>query len=128
MYLSIPAKYHVTNQDSEDETEDEGDDEEDEEEEDRNKANGQTKEQKTEENKSEEGKEKEEQEAEKEKNEIESLNSSIPSETQSPPPCLTVLSGADPELGPQLLEAASNGENHNSHFFPNSVALIWPQL
>ncbi|KAM7329095.1 hypothetical protein ACRRTK_010708 [Alexandromys fortis] len=103
------AKYHVTNQDSEDETEDEGDDEEDEEEEDRNKANGQTKEQKTEENKSEEGKEKEEQEAEKEKNEIESLNSSTPSETQSPPPCLTVLSGADPELGPQLLEAASNG-------------------
>ncbi|XP_075827899.1 dynein heavy chain domain-containing protein 1 isoform X4 [Microtus pennsylvanicus] len=105
------AKYHMTNQDSEDETEDKGDnkEEDEEKEEDRNKANGQTKEQKTEENKSEEGKEKEEQEAEKEKNEIESLNSSTPSETQSPPPCLTVLSGADPELGPQLLEAASNG-------------------
>lgn len=120
----------MTNKDSEDETEDEGDDDE----EDRNKANGQTKEQKTEENKSEEGKEKEEQEAEKEKNETESLNSSTSSETQSPPPCLTVLLGADPELGPQLLEAAANGENHNSHFFPNSVApqsfhtMIWPQL
>ncbi|CAO2582639.1 Dynein heavy chain domain-containing protein 1 [Lemmus lemmus] len=99
------AKLQVTKPDSEDETEDERDDDK----EDRNKANGQTKKQKTEKNKSEEGKEKEEQEAEKEKNEIESSNSSTPSEPQSPPPCLIVLSGADPELGPQLLEAAANG-------------------
>uniref|UniRef100_A0A8C8VX39 Dynein heavy chain domain-containing protein 1 n=1 Tax=Peromyscus maniculatus bairdii TaxID=230844 RepID=A0A8C8VX39_PERMB len=98
------AKHRVTNQDSEDETEDEGDDDDDE---DRNEANNQTKEQKTEENKSEE-KEKEEQETEKEKSETESSNSSPSSETQSPP-LLTVLSSADPELGPQLLQAAANG-------------------
>ncbi|CAH6792870.1 dynein heavy chain domain-containing protein 1 [Phodopus roborovskii] len=101
------AKCGVTNQDSEDETEDEGDNDNDEE--DRNEANNQTKEQKIDENKSEEMKEQEEKETEKEKNESESSSSSTSSETLSPPLCLTVLSGADLELGPQLLEAAANG-------------------
>ncbi|KAL1774423.1 dynein heavy chain domain-containing protein 1 isoform X1 [Sigmodon hispidus] len=103
------AKRHVTNQGSED-SEDEGDDDDDngDDDEDRNKANSQTKDQKTEEHKSEE-KETEEQEAEREKSEMESSCSSPSSETQSPVPCLTVLSGTDPELGSQLLEAAANG-------------------
>ncbi|ERE80223.1 dynein heavy chain domain-containing protein 1 [Cricetulus griseus] len=93
------AEHRVTNQDSEEETEDEDDNGNDEE--DRNETNNQ--------NNGEEVKEQEEQETEKEKNETESSNSSTLSETPSLPPCLTRLSGADPELGPQLLEAAANG-------------------
>ncbi|XP_076795999.1 dynein heavy chain domain-containing protein 1 isoform X2 [Arvicanthis niloticus] len=105
------GKYPVTNQDSENETEDELEDENNE---DEDEANEQRKEQKTEESKSEEENKQEERETEKE-NEPKSSGSgsgsgsSPPSETQSPPSCLTVLSGTDPELGPQLLEAAANG-------------------
>lgn len=111
----------MTNQDSEVETEDEPEDDE----EDGNEANDQTKEQKTEENKTEEEKQEgqEERETEKEKNGTRSSSSSQASGTQSPPRCLIVLSGTDQELGPQLLEAAANGENHNPHFPTDSVAL-----
>ncbi|XP_031243612.1 dynein heavy chain domain-containing protein 1 isoform X2 [Mastomys coucha] len=111
------GKYHVTNQDSEDETEDELEDENNEDEDgdgdgDGDEANEQKKEQKAEENKSEDKNEQEEQETEKE-NEPASSSSgsslSSASETQSLPSRLTVLSGTDPELGTQLLEAAANG-------------------
>eukprot|EP00072_Mus_musculus_P038285 XP_006508453.1 PREDICTED: dynein heavy chain domain-containing protein 1 isoform X6 [Mus musculus] len=100
-------KFHVTKQDSGDNTEDELEDENNEEE---DEANEQRKEQKAEENKIQGENEQEVQETEKE-NEPESSgsHSSLPSETQSLPSCLTVLSGTDPELGPQLLEAAANG-------------------
>lgn len=118
LHFSTPAKYHVTNQDSEDETEDELESENNE---DEDEVNEQREEQKTEENKSEEENRQEEQETEKE-NEAESpssgSSSSPPSETQSLPSYLTVLSGTDPELGSQLLEAAANGENHSLHFLP----------
>lgn len=76
------------------------------------KAKDKTKEQKTEdrENEEEEG-EKEEQEHEEEE-ETEREGSRPASETGSLPlPHLRVLSGADPELGPQLQEAAASGEN-----------------
>ncbi|EDM18014.1 rCG39998 [Rattus norvegicus] len=102
------AKYHVTNQDSEDETEDELESENNE---DEDEVSEQREEHKTEENESEEENKQEEQETEKE-NEAESTSSgsssSPPSETQCLPSYLTVLSGTDPELGPQLLEAAAN--------------------
>ncbi|XP_055453428.1 dynein heavy chain domain-containing protein 1 [Psammomys obesus] len=94
----------VTNQDNEDEKKEEVEDDD----EDGNKVRDQTKEQKTEENKSEEEKEQEAQETEKE-NGTENSSSSQTSGTQSPPLCLSVLSGTDQDLGPQLLEAAANG-------------------
>nr|XP_040140779.1 dynein heavy chain domain-containing protein 1 isoform X1 [Ictidomys tridecemlineatus]XP_040140780.1 dynein heavy chain domain-containing protein 1 isoform X1 [Ictidomys tridecemlineatus] len=79
----------------------------------RNKAKEQTEEQKAEESKNEE-QEKEQEQGEKEeeekKNKAEKHESSLASETQSSPRlCFNVLSGANPELGPQLLEAAASG-------------------
>uniref|UniRef100_A0A2K6G9F5 Dynein heavy chain domain 1 n=1 Tax=Propithecus coquereli TaxID=379532 RepID=A0A2K6G9F5_PROCO len=92
--------------------------EEDDDSEESHEAKDQTKEQKAEEreNKEEENKKEQEQEEKKEQEEkekekeTESQRSKPASETQSPPlPCLRVLSGADPELGPQLWEAAAGG-------------------
>ncbi|XP_045413332.1 dynein heavy chain domain-containing protein 1 isoform X11 [Lemur catta] len=94
--------------------EEDGKEEEDDSEE-SHKAKDQTKEQKAEEreNKEEENVQKQEQEEKKEreeKEETESQGSKPASETQSPPlPCLSVLSGADLELGPQLWRAAARG-------------------
>ncbi|XP_029421420.1 dynein heavy chain domain-containing protein 1 isoform X6 [Nannospalax galili] len=96
-------KGHETNQDIENAEEDELEDDDDGGNREGNEARDQTKE----ENKN-AGKEQEEQEKEKEKNETGSPNPA--SEPQGPPLlCLTVLSGADPELGPQLLKAAASG-------------------
>ncbi|KAK2100806.1 Dynein heavy chain domain-containing protein 1 [Saguinus oedipus] len=74
-----------------------------------NEAKDQTKEQKAEERKNEQEKEPEEKE-EKEEEETESQGSKPASATQLPSlPYLSVLSGADPELGSQLREAAAHG-------------------
>ncbi|XP_008579798.1 PREDICTED: dynein heavy chain domain-containing protein 1-like [Galeopterus variegatus] len=85
--------------------------------EDNNEAKGQTKEQKAEERENEEEKEQEQEEKEdeeeeekEEEKETESRGSKSASEIQSPPLAyLSVLSGADPELGAQLREAATGG-------------------
>ncbi|KAF3830030.1 hypothetical protein GH733_001455, partial [Mirounga leonina] len=77
------------------------------------KAKDKTKERKTEdrENEEEEGEKEEEQEHEEE-DETERQRSRPASDTGSLPlPYLRVLSGTDPELGPQLWEAAASGEN-----------------
>ena len=85
--------------------------EEDDESEESNEAKDQTKEQKAEERKNEQEKEQEENE-EKEEEKTESQGSKPACETQLPSlPYLSVLSGADPELGSQLQEAAASGEN-----------------
>nr|XP_035121530.2 dynein heavy chain domain-containing protein 1 isoform X6 [Callithrix jacchus] len=74
-----------------------------------NEAKDQTKEQKAEERKNEQEKEPEEKE-EKEEEKTESQGSKPASATQLPSlPYLSVLSGADPELGSQLQEAAAHG-------------------
>lgn len=84
--------------------------EEDDDSEDSNEAKDQTKEQKAEERKNEQEKEQEENEEKEEK--TESQGSKPAYETQLPSlPYLSVLSGADPELGSQLQEAAACGEN-----------------
>ncbi|KAI5211765.1 Dynein Heavy Chain Domain-Containing Protein 1 [Manis pentadactyla] len=75
----------------------------------RDKAKDKTPEQKTEERANEE-EEKEEGQEKEEEEETEGQESRPASETQHPPlPYLTVLSGTDPELGPQLQEAAARG-------------------
>lgn len=77
----------------------------------RDKAKDKTPEQKTEKRAHEE-EEKEEGQEQEEEEETESQESWPASETQHPPfPYLTVFSGTDPELGPQLQEAAARGEN-----------------
>ncbi|XP_011891862.1 PREDICTED: dynein heavy chain domain-containing protein 1 isoform X15 [Cercocebus atys] len=82
--------------------------EEDDDSEDSNEAEDQTKEQKAEERKNEQEKEQEENEEKEEK--TESQGSKPAYETQLPSlPYLSVLSGADPELGSQLQEAAACG-------------------
>ncbi|XP_021781855.2 dynein heavy chain domain-containing protein 1 isoform X11 [Papio anubis] len=82
--------------------------EEDDDSEDSNEAKDQTKEQKAEERKNEQEKEQEENEEKEEK--TESQGSKPAYETQLPSlPYLSVLSGADPELGSQLQEAAACG-------------------
>nr|XP_012641979.1 dynein heavy chain domain-containing protein 1 isoform X4 [Microcebus murinus] len=114
MVPSGRGKRLVRNQNKESKEEDRK--EEDDDSEDSQEAKHQTKEKKREEreNKEEEyvqeqEEEKEEKEKEKEK-ETESQETQPASETQSPPlPYLSVLSGADPELGPQLLGAAAGG-------------------
>uniref|UniRef100_H0XJH8 Dynein heavy chain domain-containing protein 1 n=1 Tax=Otolemur garnettii TaxID=30611 RepID=H0XJH8_OTOGA len=69
-----------------------------------------TEEEEAEERENEEEKEEEEEEEKEEKEEMESQETKSSSETQtSSLPCLRVLSGADPELGPQLQEAAAVG-------------------
>nr|XP_021530783.1 dynein heavy chain domain-containing protein 1 isoform X2 [Aotus nancymaae] len=74
-----------------------------------NEAKDQTKEQESEERKNEQEKEPEEKE-EKEEEKTESQGSKPASATQLPSlPYLSVLSGADPELGSQLQEAAARG-------------------
>ncbi|XP_054436597.1 dynein heavy chain domain-containing protein 1 [Pteronotus mesoamericanus] len=75
------------------------------------KAKDKTKEQKAEERgkEREEGKE-QKQEQENKEGETERQESRPDSETQSPPvPYLSVFSGSNPDLGPQLLEAAAGG-------------------
>lgn len=57
-------------------------------------------------------KEEKQEEQENKEDEAESQQSRPASETQSPPfPYLSVLSGSDPDLGPQLLAAAAKGKN-----------------
>ncbi|XP_035578888.1 dynein heavy chain domain-containing protein 1 [Zalophus californianus] len=90
------------------------DEEEDDSSEECEKAKDKTKEQKTEDRESEEeeegGKEEEQEHEEEEEEETERQASRPASETGPlPPPCLRVLSGADPELGPRLREAAASG-------------------
>uniref|UniRef100_G1TCQ8 Dynein heavy chain domain-containing protein 1 n=1 Tax=Oryctolagus cuniculus TaxID=9986 RepID=G1TCQ8_RABIT len=75
----------------------------------RNETEEQPKEQKAEERKTEKKKEQDKKEKEEEKNEAESQGPKLASETPSPPLYLSVLSGADPGLGPQLCEAAASG-------------------
>lgn len=54
----------------------------------------------------------EKQEQENKEDETESQELRPASETQSPSfPSLSVFSGSDPDLGPQLLEAAAKGKN-----------------
>lgn len=96
--------------------------EEDDDSEESDKAKDETKEQKAEEGGQEEEKEVEEEEEQQEEeekqeqknkeDETERQESRPAPETQSPPlPHLRVLSGADPDLGPQLREAAASGKN-----------------
>lgn len=69
------------------------------------------KELKAEENKIEK-KEQDRRETGEEESETESQGSKLASKTRSPPMLyLSVLSGADPELGPQLCQAAASGKN-----------------
>lgn len=118
LHLSAIGKGFRRNQEKEcteeDTEEEDGDSEE------CDKAKEKTKEQKAEEEK---------QEQEKKKDETERQESSPASEIQSPPlPYLSVLSGADPGLGPQLLEAAAEGKNWSpptmSPSFPPPT--LWP--
>lgn len=113
VHLSVTGKGPVTNQERENQNDYV---EEDDDCEERNKAKDETEEQKAEESKN-EGQEKEQEQGEKEeeeeikKHKTERQESNLASETQSSPLlCLNVLSGADPELGPQLLEAAASGK------------------
>uniref|UniRef100_A0A8C7A6A2 Dynein heavy chain domain 1 n=1 Tax=Neovison vison TaxID=452646 RepID=A0A8C7A6A2_NEOVI len=97
-------KGFVRNQEEEEATEEEDDSSEG-----CDKAKNKTKEQKTQDRENEEEREQEE-EQEQEEGETERQESRPASETGSLPlPNLHVLSGADPELGPQLREAAANG-------------------
>ena len=78
-----------------------------------------TKEQKAEEKRIKETKEKKEGQQEQEEKEQQDEKG-----TQSPPPPdLQVFSGASPELGPQLQEAAAHGENVCS---PPKVSCVLP--
>lgn len=106
LHLSTTEKGFVRNQEEEEATEEEDDSSEG-----CDKAKNKTKEQKTQDRENEEEREQEE-EQEQEEGETERQESRPASETGSLPlPNLHVLSGADPELGPQLREAAANGEN-----------------
>ncbi|KAM9658950.1 dynein heavy chain domain-containing protein 1 [Trichechus inunguis] len=117
--VSAPTKCRENGLTSKQEREcEEGTGAEDDSSEDSNETEDKTEEQKAEEKeneeekeeKKEEEKEKKGEEKEKKKEEKENKASTPASETQSPPlPQLTVLSGADPELGRQLQEAAANG-------------------
>jgi hypothetical protein len=99
--------------------------EEDDDSEEESKDKDQTKEQKADKRENEKEKKQEEkkkEEKEVKENETESQGSNVASGTRSLPPlCLSVLSGADPELGPQLQEAAASGENCSLLSSPNFV-------
>ncbi|XP_039074792.1 LOW QUALITY PROTEIN: dynein heavy chain domain-containing protein 1 [Hyaena hyaena] len=96
-----PGMGFVRNQEKEEAME-----EEDDESEESDMTKGKTKEQKTEENEKEGNRQEHEEEEEK----TERLRSRPASETGALPlPSLRVLSGTDPELGPQLQEAAASG-------------------
>lgn len=120
LHLSATGNGFGRNQEEECEEEDieEEDDESEECDEDK------TKEQKAEER----GKEEEEakkQEQENKEDEAERQASRPASETQSPPaPYISVLSGADPDLGPRLRDAAAGGKSGS----PPTVPPFCPSL
>ncbi|XP_053518807.1 dynein heavy chain domain-containing protein 1 [Artibeus jamaicensis] len=110
---AVPTKGKGTDyrKNEEKEYKEEDSEEEDNDSEESDEAKDKTKEQKAEERGKKEEEEKEEkQEQEKKEDETERQKSRPASETQSLPiPYLSVFSGSNPDLGPQLLEAAARG-------------------
>lgn len=125
LHLSAGTGYRKNEEKEEEDSEEEDNDSEESDE-----AKDKINEQKAEEKGKEEEEEKEEnQEQEKKEDETERQKSRPASETQSLSiPYLSVFSGSNPDLGPQLLEAAARGKNWSpptiSSFYPPPT--LWP--